>query len=137
VEIVLVSHGQLAVGMLDTLQMIIGKVTNVHAIAAYSDDNTTRYIDTIRQMIAEKGEKDFFIITDIMGGSVNTEVSQILRTNPHVRIITGMNLPLLMALITYSGPIDEQSIQHIVSEAQKNVVYVNPLMHPTDSKEEL
>ena len=68
-KIILVSHGKLAEGMKDTVEMITGKQKNLEAYEAYkngtSDDS---FIGEIRNSIDNASDENTVIITDVLGG---------------------------------------------------------------------
>ena len=57
--LILASHGQLAQGMKQTLQMIIGEVDNLHAFSAFRDDDQS-IKEKVQQLIEENTEKDIY-----------------------------------------------------------------------------
>src|SRR5699024_4641029 len=96
-KIVLISHSNMAVGMKQTLNMIIGDDKNVLAFAAYVN-GSTKEIDKVKNLVETSKDEQFIILTDLLGGSVNNEMMQLLENNTNVKLVTGMNLPLAMQL---------------------------------------
>ena len=137
-QLILVSHGNLAKGMAQTLAMIIGEQSNITALAAYNDDK----IDVTQQLkqaiiTAEQQHQPLVILTDIFGGSVNNEATQLLLQYPHVFVIAGMNLALTLALATHDGAIDAQQIKQLVQESQASIVFVNDQLNTVQEEDEL
>lgn len=129
VQIILASHGNLAKGMKDTLNMIIGDVSMVEAFSSYRDEE----IDTreaIKVIIKENyDKKDIFILTDILGGSVNTEMMTLISKYPKIHVLSGMNLPLAISLATQSDKVSESLLKEIIEESKQGIVNCNILLN--------
>lgn len=100
-KIVLASHSNLALGMKDTVELIMGKQAQMSAIAAYIDD-AVRFEDQLAQTIAPFKNEKILFITDLLGGSVNNLVSGLVKEHDDYFLITGMNLPLILELLSKS-----------------------------------
>lgn len=133
--LILASHGQLAQGMKKTLQMIIGEVDNLHAFSAFRDDDQS-IKEKVQQLIEENTEKDIYILTDILGGSVNTEMIQLLKEYPQVHLLAGINLPLVLLFASQSKKITEEQINDFISESQTAIVNCSKIIKEKQLKEE-
>lgn len=136
VQIILTSHGNLAKGMKDTLNMIIGDVSMVEAFSSYRDEevNTKEAIVAIIKENYDK--KDIFILTDILGGSVNTEIMSLINKYPKIHVLSGMNLPLVISLVTQVGEISGTLLQEIIEESKQGIVDCNKLINEYKSIQE-
>lgn len=76
-QVILASHSQMAKGLKQTVELIMGKQSNLHAIAAYEDEQ-----ESLKKQIAEQitpNSHDLYLfLTDIIGGSVNTTIAQMI-----------------------------------------------------------
>jgi PTS system mannose-specific IIA component len=97
-RILLASHGRLALGLKDSLEIFLGKSDLIVAVGAYID-STDNYIQEIQQFIDSVEDDDAVIFTDIYGGSVNQQVTKmVLTANKKIPIITSMNMPIVLAV---------------------------------------
>ncbi len=129
IQIILASHGDLAKGMKDTLGMIIGDVSMVEAFSSYRNEevNVRKIVEKI---VREKYiEADIFIFTDILGGSVNTEMMSLIKEYPKIHVISGMNLPIIISVATQANEISESLLQQIIEESQQGIVDCNKLLN--------
>lgn len=95
--IVIASHNHMASGVQSTLEFIAGKQKNVKAIDAYTDGKAIE--DTVKELFDSIDENtEVVVFTDMMAGSVNQKFFP-YRTRPHTHIITGMNLPAVLARV--------------------------------------
>lgn len=135
-QIILASHGDLAKGMKDTLEMIIGDVSMVEAFSSYRDENVN-VRDAVEEIIKEKYTKDdIFILTDILGGSVNNEMMSLLKEYPKVRVLSGMNLPVVISLATQGEQVSEVQLQQIIQDSKQSIVDCNKLISECKNIEE-
>eukprot|EP00828_Plagiopyla_frontata_P015300 TRINITY_DN19863_c0_g1_i1.p1 TRINITY_DN19863_c0_g1~~TRINITY_DN19863_c0_g1_i1.p1 ORF type:complete len:141 (+),score=24.11 TRINITY_DN19863_c0_g1_i1:212-634(+) len=135
-HIILASHGNLANGMKDTLKMIIGDVSMIESFASYRDEKSSIKDLVEKSVKAKYGSKDIFILTDILGGSVNNEMLSLVKDYPKVHILSGMNLPLVISIATLGDNINEEVLQQIILESQQGVVDCNQLIKEFNNREE-
>ena len=138
-KIILVSHGKLAKGMKNTVEMIAGNQDNLEAYEAYkngtSDDS---FIGDIKNSLDKVGDQKAVIITDVLGGSVNNEMTQLLKDHQNLTVLTGMNLPLVITLVTTADSgLTQESIEEAINEGQKGVLSINKLMTEDDEEGDL
>ena len=138
-KIILVSHGKLAKGMKDTVEMIAGQQENLEAYEAYengtSDDS---FINDLKNSLTLSKNDDVIIVTDVLGGSVNNEATQLLKDHPNLTILTGMNLPLIITLVTtVNSGISDEKVSEAIDEGKKGVLSVNKLMTEEDDEGDL
>lgn len=132
-KIILASHGALAKGMKDTLDMIVGNQVSIQAYSAYDEENVD-FASDISQQITRKVNEQFIIVTDVMGGSVNNAMTELVLRYKNVFLITGMNLPLVLSLATYSGDLDLKALDELVQEGKRGLINVNKMVE--SAKEE-
>ncbi|AQS07416.1 MULTISPECIES: PTS sugar transporter subunit IIA [Clostridium] len=129
IQIILASHGDLAKGMKDTLGMIIGDVSMVEAFSSYRNEEVN-VREIVEKIVREKYiEADIFIFTDILGGSVNTEMMSLIKEYPKIHVISGMNLPIIISVATQANEISESLLQQIIEESQQGIVDCNKLLN--------
>ena len=115
--------------MKDTLQLLVGPRDDVIAFEAYEDGKGDKFIDQIKKLVSENVDEKFVVITDVLGGSVNNEMTSLLKKNKNVYLITGMNLPLVITLATKTGEVNSELIDSVVKEGQKGVININQMMN--------
>ena len=102
-KVLLLSHGHLAEEMLKTTTMIIGPVTGIQTAVLEPGEDIEKYGDIIRQKMKEIIPEDLLIVTDLLGGSPflisMKQYNELENGHNHIRIITGMNLPMILELM--------------------------------------
>ena len=114
--VILASHGHLASGMKNTVEMILGEQEALKAFDAYTTPECNVH-DTLEAMLRQ-ADGECVIVTDVLGGSVNKE-AVVFAAQPGV--ITGMNLTLVATLLTEEElPLDEL-VRTGIAEAQASI----------------
>ena len=125
--IILASHGALSQGLKQTAEMILGPATNIYALSAYRDEDKP-IEQQIQSIVSKLGKENLFILTDILGGSVNNEMIGLLKKEPAIRLITGMNLPLVISIATQVNPIAAADLELIIEESRQSLIDCNRLL---------
>ena len=134
-QIILASHGELAKGMKNTLDMIIGDVESIKAFSSYRDEEI-KIGNLIEEVIIENYDVNkIFVLTDIFGGSVNNEIINLMKKYPKINLISGMNLPLVISIAT-SDNISEELLNQYIKDSQEAIINCNTLLNNYMSKEE-
>ena len=97
-QIILASHGGLAAGAKDTLEMVLGDVSNVHVVSLARDDKEpiTNKVDA---MIATFNADDtVYVLTDMLGSSVNNNMVELSKNGTKFTVVSGFNIPLALTL---------------------------------------
>ncbi|MFT9201453.1 PTS sugar transporter subunit IIA [Lentilactobacillus hilgardii] len=99
-QIILATHGHLSEEFSNTLELIVGPIDNVRTFGMTkekSEDNGKRELS---QLIEESDEEQLIVITDLFGGSAANICAEFLMHGHTFRLLSGLNLPMLLTLIT-------------------------------------
>lgn len=126
VEIIMVSHGDYAKSMLESAQMIAGEQEYVHTFGLYPGDSVDKLQKDLREAI-ERAQKngEVLVLTDMFSGSP-FNVTYSLMQYYTFRHITGINLPLLLEILTFreSAGVDELCAM-ILDKGKETIIDVN------------
>ncbi len=135
-QIVLASHGGLADGARDTLDMIVGDVSNVHTISLARDDKD-QIEDRALALIDSFDPSDaVYVLTDMLGSSVNNQMVSLQAKRPEVTVISGMNLPLILEIALSDEPLSEAAIAEVIEQSRAGIQNIAALMRATAQQEE-
>lgn len=122
-KIILASHSYLAKGMKYSVEKILGKQENLDFICAYVEDRDLG--EEVKKKIISRDENDEIIfITDILGGSVNNEISKFSREK-NIYVVTGMNLQLVIEILISNSENVEEVIENAIKESKGGIVFYN------------
>jgi PTS system mannose-specific IIA component len=121
IGIVVVSHGQVAVELVNAARTIVGDIPAIVAVSIGWSDDVTVARQAIEKAISEAGGGDTLILTDMFGGTPTNVSLPFL--SPRVEIVTGVNLPMLIKLTTLrEGALLE--VARVIREQGKGAIYV-------------
>lgn len=102
IGLVLVSHGKLAAGLIDAMQMITGEQQAVRAIGLLETEDVEGLMDKILQAINEVDSGEgVLIMVDLFGASPFNASARLALSYPDraLEVVTGMNLAMLVELV--------------------------------------
>ena len=126
--IVLISHGEMANGMLNTAEMFFGEagLQQVVTVSLFPEDSPedfdVKLADAIKKVDDGNG---VVVLADLLGGTPCNRCIYVVSEN--VQVITGMNLPILMELLglRMGGDVD---INSLISVGHNGIVNLNELL---------
>lgn len=130
-QFIIATHSYLAKGYQSSLKFFDSSISNVKFINAYVDEQTN-FTDELSQMLDQMPNEQVVILTDMPGGSVNREAVNLIKKY-HCQVISGINLALVLELVLNTDQtLSDETIRLAVSQAQKQIVYVNDLLKEDD-----
>ncbi len=100
VGILIVSHGNLVNGLLDSLRMFFGEeeLQQIAGLALLQSDDCKQFGSKIDEMLKKLDTGDgVIILADMLGGTPCNQ--SLMRMNENMTILSGINLPMLMELV--------------------------------------
>lgn len=99
ISAIVVTHGNLAREFIATARHIYGAVSGVHAVS--NEGKTPQSLASELEAIIESGGPDdaYLIFVDFIGGSCGHATLSVERRHRNVRIVSGVNLPMLLAFL--------------------------------------
>ncbi|WP_440896579.1 PTS sugar transporter subunit IIA [Amphibacillus sp. Q70] len=127
INILLASHGTLAEGMKNSVEIIMGEKKNIDVITAYT--NNIDLEEEVQNFLNDFNVNDnLIVVTDLLGGSVNNLFIELLNKYDF-HLITGMNLPLVLQLLLLKGDDElETNLNEIILNSQSGVCLCNELI---------
>lgn len=125
----IVSHGFFASGIKSSLDIIWGACKNLKVIDAYVQKNQS-INDDLHSELEKLDESDELIVfTDLMGGSVTNAAIMELAQQRNVFILAGMNLPLIIDVISAEPSVPtKELIETAIVNAKDQIVDVRKRM---------
>jgi len=99
--IIIVTHGKLAQALLETAEMIMGSQEYIGAIVFEAGQDVSNLQEKIQQMLCKMPKNDeALILVDLRGGSPYNAAAMVAMTMPKVKVVTGVNLPMLLEILS-------------------------------------
>lgn len=105
VGILIVTHGKLAAGFEDSVNMIMGKQEQFHAMGLFPNSDLEHFKDVVmHHMRALDSGDGILVFVDMFGASPSnfaaSNISELLNEGKKVRVITGVNLGMLIESVS-------------------------------------
>ncbi|QIW16495.1 PTS sugar transporter subunit IIA [Pasteurellaceae bacterium RH1A] len=97
-NLILISHGDFATGLLGTAEMILGKIPHAHTVCLYPHEGSDDFKAKFEQALA-KCQGETVVLCDILGGTPCNVAMRFL-TNPELSLYSGMNLPMVISFVS-------------------------------------
>ena len=98
IGIVVVTHSQLGVELLNAAEMIVGELPRFTAVSVAWHDDSNNAREEIEQAIARVDQGDGILIVTDMFGETPSNLAMTFLTQANVEVVTGVNLPMLIKL---------------------------------------
>lgn len=125
-QIVIISHKTMAQGMAKTIKFFSGNIQNLHFICAYQNGENEFPLGELTKLMGSFNSQDqVFLLTDLLGGSVNQNCTQLIKDG-HVNVITGVNLALALSIVLDpSDQLSNKTINELINQAKNQMIFMN------------
>jgi PTS system mannose-specific IIA component len=127
INILLVTHGDFGKELLNSSELIIGKLEDAESISFQLGESFEQLVSQVENSIDRllADDNDLIVFTDMYGGSPFNAVSRAMKTREFYHI-TGINFPLFIdiAVNRASYSMDEIT-EKIIKNGKKSIVFIN------------
>ncbi|UCF04793.1 MAG: hypothetical protein JSV33_12845 [bacterium] len=118
---IIITHGDLAEVLKRTVELIVGTVEGVYPLSG-SDLCNEDIIGEIRKLITDDGKRRAILFVDYFGGSCCINSVRAVEGVPGVKVISGVNLPVLLDFVTKRGTMDfDTMVDHLIRRGRESV----------------
>ena len=137
-NIVLVTHGSFAEGILTSLKLVYGNTENTASVTITASESIQEILSMIRKRIDEfKNDDPVVIITDIAGGSTTQAALEALSYKDNISLLTGLSLGLLLEVVladfTDSKAENIEILNEIIENSRQTINLITDLEENIDS----
>ena len=124
IGVVVVTHGQLAIELVNAAEMIVGDLPQFTAVSIGWHDDVNDAREDISQAIDRvRGEAGVLLLTDMFGGTPSNLGMTFLEKD-RIEVITGVNLPMLIKLTSLRSSSDLLAVAREMREFGRNAIWV-------------
>jgi PTS system mannose-specific IIA component len=124
IGVVVVTHGQLAIELVNAAEMIVGDLPQFAAVSLGWHDDVGDARDEIEQAIDRvRGEEGVLLLIDMFGGTPSNLGMTFLEKD-RIEVITGVNLPMLIKLAGLQRSSDLLAVARNVRDDGRNAIWV-------------
>lgn len=120
----IVTHGRLAIELLNAAEMIVGEVHHITAVSLGWHDDVDMATSMIEKALERVKRPDgALILTDMFGGTP-TNISSTFLDQDKVEVITGVNLPMVIKLVQIGEGQTLAAAAAILKEQGQSSIYI-------------
>jgi PTS system ascorbate-specific IIA component len=123
VGILLITHNNVGQVLLDTALVNIGrKEFNLKVVAIPFDCDPDKSASDCRALLAELDQGDGILVLTDLYGSTPSNIAHQLNKNSNVKVVAGLNLPMLMRVMNYPQLELSQLVEKAISGGKEGIV---------------
>ena len=132
--ILLTSHGEMAKGMLNSCKLFFGNdLKKCEAVCLEANENIIDFDIKLEKAlkILDEYNEGVVVCCDLYGGTPSNRMLEFLYKKRHIRVLTGMNLGLVMELLTIResvNSIEEISMKEILDTCKNGISDLNLML---------
>jgi len=124
IGVVVVTHGQLAIELVNAAEMIVGDLPRFTAVSiGWHDDVNDAREEIVQAIERVRGEEGVLLLTDMFGGTPSN-VGMTFLEKDRIEVITGVNLPMLIKLAALPPSQDLLAVARQLRDDGRNAIWV-------------
>jgi PTS system mannose-specific IIA component len=120
----IVTHGRLAIELLNAAEQIIGEIHHVAAVSLGWHDDVDTAAASIGKAIERVRTADGVVILTDMFGGTPTNIASTFLDEGKVEIVTGVNLPMLIKFVQLEDGQNLASAAKLLRDTGQNSIYI-------------
>jgi len=126
VHIVIATHGAMAKGVTDAVEILYGKKENYSFLEGYV--HSENFEEEFNEHLSQIEDETIIVLTDLLGGSVNQIAARALKEKK-IEVIAGINLALVLRVLGIDDNKDVPAqIRECIRQSQEQVLFVNKII---------
>ena len=121
-QVILASHSKMAEGIAQTVKFFCGEDICIETIEQTIGDSD--FPGRARTLLERNKDKNCIVFTDLLGGSVNQVFMNLLQ-DYNFKLVSGMNLPIILECILTSETIDDTFVRNALITAKDGLCFMN------------
>lgn len=136
-SIIVMSHGDMANGLKDTMMMILGEQEDIYFISFTPSDSIEDFrkrVNVIYHSIDE--DRQVLFLTDLYGGTPNHVATAMKLAQPdRVEVLSGVNMPLLMEATLGKTKVLSDIVEHLKEQGRGGMIRIEPALDQNEEDE--
>lgn len=116
IAIIIATHGNAAVQLLKTTEMLVGSQENIYCVDFVPGENTETLVDKYQRELSQCDiSEGILFLVDTWGGSPFNAACRVAQSHSGCEVVTGVNIPMLTETLMFRE--DHPSLSELVSLA--------------------
>ncbi|HNV72037.1 MAG TPA: PTS sugar transporter subunit IIA [Candidatus Ozemobacteraceae bacterium] len=121
IGIVVITHGKLSEELKETARLIMGDQNDFHTVTFTARESLDALRAKAREAIDRFRDSGCLVLTDVLGGSATNVCVELLQED-WIRVITGVNLPMVMEALQNRQTLDLPNLSHKVRDGAARAI---------------
>lgn len=139
IGVLLLSHGEMAKGMMNTISLFFGNdIPGLQALCLSENDQVEEFDERIRDALQKLDDgSGVFILCDLYGGTPSNRCAFLL--SDRIKVISGINLSLIIELLGIRLSVEDVkdiNIPALIETSQKGIICLNDIFQNIISKQQ-
>lgn len=118
---IVVTHGMLAEELLQTAKRIFGEFSDCHPVTNIAK-SPKALTDELATIVSGCRDEPCIVFVDFFGGSCSYACMKLLGSFTNIRVVSGVNLPMLLAFLNKRGDVPFEHLpQEIVERGRDSI----------------
>jgi PTS system mannose-specific IIA component len=109
VTAILITHGLLGGELIRAAETILGKQEGLAALS--NREVSLESLEERVRAVVGAGEDPVYLFVDVLGGSCCHAALLLAKRDPRIRVIAGVNLPMLLEFLHHRGRVGEAELE--------------------------
>lgn len=136
-HIIVISHGTMAKGTCEAARLICGDLKDVSYLCLENGMGISTFKENLSNLLDDIKECDqIIVLCDLKGGSPYSTVLALLyekKLFDKSKVITGLNLPMLLTIIFIKGELDAKKEEELINTSKDGI----SIFKMTDNEEDI
>ncbi len=137
IGIVVISHGDMANGLLSSVEILNGKAENVTSLGLFPENSSDEFEEKLRETVRSVDTGDgILVLTDLNGGTTTNKALALALERNDMEVFAGINLPMLLEAIACREYTPMSDICEVLMEvAKETVVHASAAINKTENSD--
>ncbi len=130
IGILLLSHGEMAKGMLNSAGLFFGELQQVEAVCLMGEDSPEEFDERVKAAAARVDDgHGVMVFCDLFGGTPSNRCAFML--NDRMQVIPGMNFTMLLEFLgtrLMTQDISEVDVETLIETGRNGIVSLNAML---------
>ncbi len=127
VALVTITHNGIGKAIVDAAETILGsQAMTIRHCSFNAGDEVERFERRVRDTVRQADDGDGVLLLTDLVGATPCNIAQRLASTHHVRVLSGINLPMVLRVFTYARADLAQLIQRAGDGARSGVIECGP-----------
>jgi PTS system mannose-specific IIA component len=116
VGIIVATHGRMAEGIVDAVQMIVGEQDQLETISLLEMEDVEGLMEKIESVVTSVSDgQGVLVLVDLPGASPFNASARLAMADDSIKVVTGVNLPMLAEILVLR---DGKNLDELVALAK-------------------